>query len=253
MYDFDLEDWTPADDRVAKAIEDLWFHAPDLHPVAAQIAPDGNEQFLALGDLATPWSPDGYPWLRVVHIARDPWTATVHVEHARAATLALAEGWLLERGADPDRLVRDADQLAPADTVTREIERRTRDAGNRLRLLAHSGAYDTDQDVETWVLMHDDAPVHAELPFVVQIERILREPWAYAVREECFPDRDTAEQWITTREGSRSQPSAADSSGRTQAAAHSRTATPSCPGPTGPTVAHLAQRPGTSPTTGPGR
>ncbi|MFE2864903.1 hypothetical protein [Embleya sp. NPDC059259] len=251
MYDFDLEDWTPADDEAAEAIEELCLHAPDLLPVSAQI--DGSEHLLALGGLAAPRAPGGYPWLRVVPIARDPLTATARVEHAQAATLALAKGWLLERGADPDRQVRDPEQLAPVDPQTHEIESRTREAGNRLRVLEHSCDYDTDQSAETRVVMHDDKPVDAELPFVVQIEQVLRDPWRYSVREGRFPDRDTAVRWLTTREDPLSQATGADPVGRSQtAAARSRTAAAG-PGPTGPTLAHPAQSSGTAPTTGPGR
>lgn len=253
MYDFDLENWTPANDDVAETIEELCLDEADLRLVTAQITPDGREEFLALADSSAPYAHGGYPGLRAVHITRDSPTRTVRVECAGAASLAHAEGWLLDRGADPELLARDPDQLQPADPTTREIEKRTREAGNRLRVVDHYSDYDTHQGIETWILMHDEA-IDIEMPFVVHIEQELPELGVYSVREGHFPDRDTAMGWIATREGPLPQaPDPRQIALPRAAAARSRTAMSAGPGPIAPAAVHPARNPVPFPPVGPGR
>ncbi|MGW4692383.1 hypothetical protein OU787_25710 [Kitasatospora sp. YST-16] len=154
----------------------------------------------------------GSPQLAGIHVQRDLGAGTFRLDYERAPIVALAQNWLIARGADLDQLTPQAEWLPTTDQPSRDLEQRLALAGDRYWFAnsytsdvvldpAHasggppSAAEDLVYDFHTWIIAQDQRPEPGLHPVRVFFEDVDYLGRSYTLREGGFPDLDAAYDW----------------------------------------------------------
>ncbi|WP_416971609.1 hypothetical protein [Streptomyces sp. 4F14] len=221
-------------------VEDLEAHTEDDHRRWGAFAYERNIGILAVQHTANPytslltdsylvvhdgtmtWDMPGSPQLAAIHVERDLGVGTFRLDYERAPIVALAQNWLVSRGADLDQVTPRDEGLPTCDESSRELEQRLALSGDRywfansytsdLVLVdpaRSSGGLPSDEeliyDFNTWIIAQDQRPEPGQHPVRVFYEDIDFLGRSYTLREGGFPDLDAAYEW-TRRAGEPDNP-----------------------------------------------
>ncbi|MFJ7244476.1 hypothetical protein ACIQWA_07465 [Kitasatospora sp. NPDC098652] len=171
-----------------------------------------TESYLVVHDGTMTWDIPGSNQLAGIHVQRDLGAGTFRLEYQRAPIVALAQNWLVSRGADLGQVTPHDDGLPTCDQPSRELEQRLAQAGDRYQIAAsytsdlvldpaHSsgGSPSADDqlvyDFSTWIIAEDQWPEFGEHPVRVFYEDVDYLGRSYTLREGGFPDLDAAYEW----------------------------------------------------------
>ncbi|MEU1630720.1 hypothetical protein ABZ746_36700 [Streptomyces sp. NPDC020096] len=183
--DVQLDGFT-ADEKTA----DAFFHQvgvieQDLVPLAEHHTADGAHSFYVLHDPTATYDHPGVPQYAALHIHRDMQTRTFQFEHAELPLPAMAQSWLIHRGCPADAIGLAAGMgPAPADEVTRALERRLVGDGDHYAL-GYSYTRDDPDDMVILVALRA-LDERAPSPFRVVVEELDTDAWTYTLREGGF-------------------------------------------------------------------
>ncbi|MEU9041423.1 MULTISPECIES: hypothetical protein [unclassified Kitasatospora] len=222
MDDFDpftLDGFAPATPEAAHAVYMLDFLL-DTPPLRLQHTPatgsPRHSYYLFQDEVCI--GPDlPAPQFVAAYVQRDPTTATYTTDYEILPMIALAERWLIERGADPDAVTYTGGLYArPDDPATRQVEDRLRTPG-RYEVLAHF-TYGWERS-PSWVLALDQhAPdpdlayrvfhQHVDEAITLDIEAfwargsdatdIAPGPGWYSLTEHAFATLQEVQEWTRT-------------------------------------------------------
>ncbi|MEY9876312.1 hypothetical protein ABH931_005822 [Streptacidiphilus sp. MAP12-33] len=181
-----------------------------------------TESYLLVHDATMTWDIPGSPQLAGIHVQRDRGAGTFRLEYERAPIVALAQQWLVSRGADLGQVTPHAEWLPTTDQPSRDLEQRLALAGDRYWFAnsytsdlvldpAHSSggppsaAEDLVYDFNTWIIAQDRQPEPGQQPVRVFFEDVDYLGRTYTLREGGFPDLDAAYDW-TRRAGEPDNP-----------------------------------------------
>ncbi|MFF2657351.1 hypothetical protein ACFVUH_08290 [Kitasatospora sp. NPDC058032] len=177
-------------------------------------------------DTATVWhAVPGLASLRAVHVERDLADRVFKVASAPFPLEAMAQGWLVERGADPAAFT-SRTPIGPADEETRRIEELLRGAGPG-RLAVHEDYTYSTEPYDIWVIATDTRAEDPRLPVRVFHERRQVDDDTYTLREGHFPTVAAARTW--TQDPDAPLPQRSSPSARAAAAARASTCTATGP------------------------
>ncbi|MGA5704542.1 hypothetical protein [Peterkaempfera bronchialis] len=181
-----------------------------------------TESFLVVHDGTMTWDIPGSDQVAGIHVQRDPAAGTFRLEYERAPIVALAQNWLVSRGADPAQVALHGEHLPTTDQATRDLEQHLAQAGDRYRIANSytsdlvldpgraaggppSAAEDLVYDFSTWIIAEDRRPEPGQHPVRVFFEDVDYLGHSYTLREGGFPDLDAAYEW-TLRAGEPDNP-----------------------------------------------
>ncbi|MFJ1795280.1 hypothetical protein [Kitasatospora griseola] len=181
-----------------------------------------TDSYLVVHDGTMTWDIPGSEQLAGIHVQRDLGAGTFRLEYQRAPIVALAQNWLVSRGADLDQVTPHDEWLPTCDQPSRELEQRLAQAGDRYWIAnsytsdlvldpAHSSGgppssnEDLVYDFNTWIIAEDQRPEAGEHPVRVFYEDVDYLARTYTLREGGFPDRGAAYEW-TRRAGAPDNP-----------------------------------------------
>ncbi|WP_157531420.1 MULTISPECIES: hypothetical protein [unclassified Kitasatospora] len=209
------------------------------------------------------WDVPGLPQIAAIHVHRDLDAGTFRFDYSREPLVALAQRWLIARGADPTVIARQSDgAVAPADSATTDLEERLRLSGDRFDIrddytddtvtdpergtegLPSSGpewAARLQYSFYTWAIARDTQQLPGQPEYRVFFEEIDMRADTYTLREGGFETWAAASDW--TQDTSQPLPPipAEEDSARAAAARgrstqiHSRPGPPAAPPQAGPT------------------
>ncbi|MER7701605.1 hypothetical protein ABTX81_01715 [Kitasatospora sp. NPDC097605] len=185
-------------------------------------APLLTDSYLVVHDGTMTWNIPGSEQLAGIHVRRDLGAGTFRLEYQRAPIVALAQNWLVSRGADLGQVTPNHEWLPTCDQPSRELEQRLAQAGDRYWIAnsytsdlvldpAHSSGgppssnEDLVYDFNTWIIAEDQRPAAGEHPVRVFYEDVDYPGRTYTLREGGFPDLDAAYEW-TRRAGAPDNP-----------------------------------------------
>ncbi|MCC2275544.1 hypothetical protein LKL35_08925 [Streptomyces sp. ET3-23] len=196
--DVRLDDFT-ADETTA----DAFFHKVEvieheLVPLAEHHTADGAHSYYVLHDPTATWDHPGVAQYAALHIHRDMQARTFRFEHAVLPLPAMAQSWLIHRGCPGDAIGIAAGMgPAPADEVTRALERRLAGDGDHYAL-GYSYTRDDPDDMVILVALRA-LDERAPSPFRVVVEELDTEAWTYTLREGGFATVGEALGWCDDR------------------------------------------------------
>ncbi|WP_260640519.1 glycosyl hydrolase [Streptomyces angustmyceticus] len=204
VFDFDLDDLSPADDASEDTMEAFCFRAGDLKVLSQHhTSPNGSHTFVLAHDGSVTWGVPGEPQLVAIAVARDLRQSTFTFETSRHATASFAQNWLAEHGCPLDRIaLRGGDYIKPADDLTVQVEQQIQQSGTRYDVL---DTYTSDYDPsEAWTLVRDSLATHAPV-------RLFYQEWdhgagTYTMREGAFADVGVAQTWLDGGSGPLPEP-----------------------------------------------
>ncbi|MEU4300045.1 hypothetical protein [Kitasatospora aureofaciens] len=181
-----------------------------------------TDSYLVVHDGTMTWDIPGSEQLAGIHVRRDLGAGTFRLEYQRAPIVALAQNWLVSRGADLGQVTPHDERLPTCDQPSRALEQRLAQAGDRYWIAnsytsdlvldpAHSSGgppssnEDLVYDFNTWVIAEDQRPAAGEHPVRVFYEDVDYLGRTYTLREGGFPDLDAAYEW-TRRAGAPDNP-----------------------------------------------
>ncbi|MFI9787341.1 hypothetical protein ACIHEI_28130 [Kitasatospora sp. NPDC051984] len=181
-----------------------------------------TDSYLVVHDATMTWDIPGSPQLAGIHVQRDLGTGTFRLEYERAPIVALAQNWLVSRGADLDQVTPRDESLPTCDQPSRDLEQRLAQAGDRYWFAnsytsdlvldpsrSSGGPPSTDEqliyDFHTWIIAEDLRPEPGQHPVRVFFEDVDYLGRSYTLREGGFPDLDAAYKW-THRAGAPDNP-----------------------------------------------
>ncbi|MFJ7278276.1 hypothetical protein [Kitasatospora sp. NPDC098663] len=181
-----------------------------------------TDSYLVVHDGTMTWDIPGSNQLAGIHVQRDLGAGTYRLEYQRAPIVALAQNWLVSRGADLDQVTPHDEQLPTCDQPSRDLEQQLAQAGDRYRIansytsdLVLDPAYssggppssneDLVYDFNTWIIAEDRRPEPGQHPVRVFYEDVDYLGRTYTLWEGGFPDLDAAYEW-TRRAGEPDNP-----------------------------------------------
>jgi hypothetical protein len=182
---------------------DAFFHKVgwiehELVPLAEHHTADGAHSFYVLHDPTATWDHPGLSQYAALHIHRDMQARTFQFEHAVLPLPAMAQSWLIHRGCPADSIALAAGMRpAPADEVTRALERRLAGDGDHYALGYSYTSDDPDDMVILFALRALDE--RAASPFRIVVEELDTDAWTYTLREGGFATAADALQWCDDR------------------------------------------------------
>ena len=219
----DLEAQTDEDDRRRGefAFEQLINVLAVQHTTNAR-TPLLTESFLVVHDGTMTWDIPGSEQCAGIHVQRDLGAGTFQLEYQRAPIVALAQTWLVSRGADLDQVTGHGEHLPTTDQPSRELEQHLALAGDRYRIASSytsdtvldpvhaaggppSALEDLVYDFNTWIIAEDQRPEPGQHTVRVFFEDVDYLGRTYTLREGGFPDLDAAYEW-TDRAGEPDNP-----------------------------------------------
>ncbi|MFB7672676.1 hypothetical protein ACFC26_14825 [Kitasatospora purpeofusca] len=154
-----------------------------------------SRSFYVLGDTAHVWNDiPGRDSVLAVCVDRDLSGGTFELDCESHALGALAEAWLVERGADPSRFT-DLTEIAAADQETERIVELLRGAGPDRFAVHDQYTYDEDP-YDVWVIATDTHNT-GSAPVRVFHEQRQIDSSTYTLREGHFATLDDAWEWTT--------------------------------------------------------
>ncbi|MEY9949583.1 glycosyl hydrolase [Kitasatospora sp. GAS1066B] len=199
--DLRLDDLTAASQADADTESKLTLSATELHVLAEQHtahphSADLTDSYLVAFDSAAIYGMfPGARQIAAIHIARDLAVGTYRADVAYLPFESLAQHWLIQRGAAPDRFRANEDMVqTPADATTRAIEQRLRDFGHRYRIV-DDYTYESSP-FTTWIMAEDAHPDDPALPFRIFVQELVEGTDSYTLREGVFPSQDAARDWL---------------------------------------------------------
>ncbi|MER6398515.1 hypothetical protein ABT263_21045 [Kitasatospora sp. NPDC001603] len=181
----------------------------------------------------------GLASLRAVHVERDRTAGVFTIESASFPLVAMAQNWLVGRGAAPDRFT-SRTPIGPADRETRRVETLLRETGPE-RFTVHDDYTYTTEPYDIWVIATDTRTDDPQLPVRVFHERRQVDDDTYTLREGHFPTVGAARAWTQDPDAPLPQPrtspsarAAAASRGNSRSAAGPVVSTAPTPGPAAP-------------------
>jgi len=219
----DLEAHTEEDER--RRWEFAYVQSIDVLAVQHTANPHTpllTESYLVVHDGTMTWDVPGSKQLAGIHVQRDLGAGTYRLEYQRAPIVALAQNWLVSRGADLDQVTPRGEGLPTCDQPSRELEQRLASAGDRYWIVnsytsdvildparSSGGPPSTDEelvyDFNTWIIAQDQRPKPGQHPVRVFYEDVDYLGRSYTLREGGFPDLDAAYKW-TRRAGEPDNP-----------------------------------------------
>ncbi|MFC9331722.1 hypothetical protein [Kitasatospora sp. NPDC057015] len=161
-----------------------------------------------------------------VHVERDLAAGVFEIAFAPQPLAAMAQQWLVERGADPATFTR-LGPITAADQETERVESLLRGAGPDRYTVHDHYTYDSEP-FDIWVIATDTQAAASDRPVRVFHDRRQVDHNTYTLREGHFATIDDARAW--TDDPSATLPQAAPSpSARAAAARRSTTATGTAP------------------------
>ncbi|GAA2273252.1 hypothetical protein GCM10010368_48290 [Streptomyces roseiscleroticus] len=202
VFDFDLDDLSPADDASADTMEA--FRASDLTVLSQHhTTPNASHSFVLAHDRSVTLGLPGEPQLVAIAVARDFSRSSFTFETSHHATASFAQNWLAERGCPLDRItLRGGGYVEPADDLTVQVEQQIQKSGTRYEVL---DTYTSDYDPsEAWTLVRDSRATQTPI-------RLFHEEWdhdagTYTVREGAFANIGVAQIWLAERSGPLPEP-----------------------------------------------
>ncbi|MEV7122893.1 hypothetical protein [Kitasatospora griseola] len=160
-----------------------------------------SEQHRADGDLSSSYyvlyncahmhnDVPGLPAMVAVRVERDRAAGTFEVESAWHPLVALAEGWLVQRGADPAAFARHG-AILPADQETERIEALLRNSGDKRFTLHDDYSFDSEP-YDIWVIATDVSAADPARPVRVFHDRRQTDADTYTLREGHFASVEDA-------------------------------------------------------------
>ncbi|MFJ4676898.1 hypothetical protein [Kitasatospora sp. NPDC088783] len=165
----------------------------DLEAVSEQHRRDGDDSYLVFYNAAHAYGDvPGLPAMVAVRIQRDRAAGTFEMEYAWHPLAAMAEAWLVQRGADPAAFTRQG-PIGPADRETERIEALLRGSVNRFAV--HDDySFDT-VPYDTWVIATDTQAADPARPVRVFHDRRQVDDDTYTLREGHFATVEDARAW----------------------------------------------------------
>nr|BEK67531.1 hypothetical protein KPHV_47580 [Kitasatospora purpeofusca] len=194
-----------------------------------------TDSFHVVHDGTMTWADvPGLAQYAAVHVERDLGDGTYRFDYSRHPIAALAQNWLISRGADPDQLTVDVEDPMDTDQATRDLEDLLAVSGDRFRLV-DDYTHDQPDFYKTWIIAADSRPDPGQQPVRVFYEDVDLEASSYTLRQGGFATVEAARSWVD-RLGQPDNPlpplTAAPSARAAGAGAHSSVAvTLSAPGP----------------------
>ncbi|MEU9074539.1 hypothetical protein AB0D22_07630 [Kitasatospora sp. NPDC048538] len=192
-------------------------------PLSDQHAADLTSSYYVLFDTAHVWNDiPGQASVLAVHVERDLAAGAFEVDFTFQPLVAMAQRWLVERGADPARFT-DLVPITAADRETERVEDLLRAAGPDRFTVHDQYTYDAEP-YDIWVIATDTLAVESDRPVRVFHEQRQVDADTYTLREGHFATIDDAQAW--TADPSSPLPQASPSpSARAAAARHTTAAT----------------------------
>ncbi|MET8623702.1 hypothetical protein ABZW30_08090 [Kitasatospora sp. NPDC004669] len=161
------------------------------------------------------WDIPGSPPYAGVHVQRNLAEGTYQADLTREAIAALAQRWLISRGADPDVISQPPMDHMATDEATQGLERRLRESGDRFRVVnqyTHDEVLrpqDLNGEVppkavaddglvyffKTWIIAEDTRPEAGQHPVRLFFEDVDMKAHSYTLREGGFRSVDDAYGW----------------------------------------------------------
>ncbi|MFC9327893.1 hypothetical protein [Kitasatospora sp. NPDC057015] len=150
--------------------------------------------FHVLFDTAHMWNDvPGLSSVLAVHVERDLAEGVFEIAFARYPLVAMAQQWLVGRGATPDRFT-DRTPVTAADQETTRVERLLREAEPD-RYAIHDHYTYADVPYDTWVIATDTHNDTSARPVRVFHEQHQVDADTYTLREGHFTSIETARTW----------------------------------------------------------
>ncbi|GAA2267044.1 hypothetical protein GCM10010430_60250 [Kitasatospora cystarginea] len=164
----------------------------------------------------------GQPSVMAVHVERDLAAGLFEIDFAFQPLVAMAQRWLVERGAEPTRFT-DLVRITAADRETERVEDLLR-AADPDRFTVHDQYTYDAEPYDIWVIATDTLTVESDRPVRVFHEQRQVDADTYTLREGHFATIDDARAW--TADPTSPLPQASPSpSARAAAARHTAAAT----------------------------
>ncbi|WP_404868422.1 hypothetical protein ACI1MP_10145 [Kitasatospora griseola] len=193
------------------------------------------ESFHVVHDGTMTWADvPGLAQYAAVHVERDLGEGTYRFDYSRHPIAALAQNWLVSRGADPGQLTVDVEDPMSTDQATRDLEDFLAVSGDRFGI-RDDYTHDSPDFYKTWIIATDSRPDPGQQPVRVFYEDVDTANHSYTLRQGGFATVEAARSWVDRLE----QPdnplpplTAAPSARAASAGAHSSVpVTLSAPGP----------------------
>ncbi|MGW2397107.1 hypothetical protein ACWCYY_11195 [Kitasatospora sp. NPDC001664] len=130
-----------------------------------------------------------------IHVERDLGEGTYRLDYSRHPIAALAQNWLISRGADQDQLTVQFEDPMDTDQATRDLEEALAASGGRFRIL-DDYTNDSSDFYETWIIAVDDRPEPGQQPVRVFFEDVDMKGHSYTLRQGGFATVDDARSWV---------------------------------------------------------
>ncbi|MEU4113275.1 hypothetical protein AB0F71_02085 [Kitasatospora sp. NPDC028055] len=130
-----------------------------------------------------------------IHVERDRAESTYRFEYSRHPIAALAQNWLVGRGADPAQLTVDVEDPMCTDQATRDLEDFLASSGDRFRLV-DDHTYDSPDFYKTWIIASDNRPDPGQQPVRVFYEDVDTATHSYTLRQGGFATVEAARSWV---------------------------------------------------------
>ncbi|MGV9266611.1 hypothetical protein ACWDRR_18355 [Kitasatospora sp. NPDC003701] len=130
-----------------------------------------------------------------IHVDRDLGAGTYRLDYSRHPIAALAQNWLVQRGADLDQLTVEFEDPMATDQVTRDLENFLAASGDRFRNI-DDYTHDSSDFYKTWIIAADDRPDPGQQPVRVIYEDIDTANHSYTLRQGGFATVDAARSWV---------------------------------------------------------
>ncbi|MFE2110178.1 hypothetical protein ACFXAF_30540 [Kitasatospora sp. NPDC059463] len=163
-----------------------------------------TESFYLVYDRSMTWYIPGSPQYVGVDVQRDLAAGTFRFDYTRHPVFALAQNWLVSRGADPALVTPDVEDPMDTDQATRDLEEFLARSGDRFHAV-DDYTYDQVDSYQTWVIVQDTRPEPGQQPVRVLFEDIDMPGHSYTLREGGFPTVEAARKW-TTKAGADDNP-----------------------------------------------
>ncbi|MFD0259039.1 hypothetical protein ACFVH7_12295 [Kitasatospora indigofera] len=197
--DFGIDSLEPEGSPSEHAADYLAIIAGELLPLSDQHTTnphttDLTSSYYVMADTAHTWNDTpGLSSFLAVHVERDLAAGVFEIGFAPQPLAAMAQQWLVERGADPAAFTR-LGPITPADQETERVESLLRGAGPD-RFTVHDHYTHDDAPFDIWVIATDTQAAASDRPVRVFHDRRQADHDTYTLREGAFADFEAAYAW----------------------------------------------------------
>ncbi len=198
---FDVDDLRPVTDEDESRLDDLCLGLDLLICLGVQHATNPHtellsDSFYVVFDGSMTWADiPGMAQYAAIHVERDLGEGTYRLDYSRHPIAALAQNWLISRGADQDQLPAEFEDPMDTDQATRDLEEALAASGDRFQIL-DDYTYDSSDFYKTWIIAVDNRPEPGQHPVRVFYEDTNMEGHSYTLRQGGFATVDAARSWV---------------------------------------------------------